>query len=88
MSGELTTTNDSLKIEDLIDQLDRYSLEKKDNQESLVGCRYFIDFYSDSNKISRITIVGPKTIEIDGIYYDVTNPPVDLEEIDELVDSM
>lgn len=88
MNGELAITNDSVKIEELIEQLDSYSLEKMENQEPLIGYRYFIDFYSDSNKISRITIVGPKTIEIDGIYYNVTNPPVDLEAIDEIVDSI
>ncbi|AKB84152.1 hypothetical protein [Methanococcoides methylutens] len=88
LSGELTITNDSVKIEELSEQLDSYSLEKMEIQEPLVGYRYSIDFYRDSNKISSMTIVGPKTIEIDGIYYNVTNPPVDLEAIDELVDSI
>ncbi|MGM0771318.1 MAG: hypothetical protein ACQESU_06895 [Halobacteriota archaeon] len=88
MSGELAITNDSVKIEELIKQLDSHSLEKMEIQEPLVGYRYSIDFYRDSNKISSMTIVGPKTIEIDGIYYNVTNPPVNLEAIDELVDSI
>lgn len=88
MNGELTTTNDRLKIEELIDQLDRYPLKIKENQESVVGYRYSIDFFSDSNKISRITIVGPNKINADGIYYDVIDSPIDLEAIDELVDSM
>ncbi|MEL4306078.1 hypothetical protein [Methanococcoides sp. LMO-2] len=88
MNGELTITDDSIKIEELIEQLDSYSLEEKDNQENIYGYHCYIDLYKDSNKISRVTIVGSKTIEIDGIYYNVTNPPVDLEAIDMLVDSI
>jgi len=88
LNGELSTTDDRVKITGLINHLDRYSLEKMDNQETLGGYRYTIDFYTGSNKISRIVIVDSKIMQVDEVYYDVIDFPIELETIDEHVDSL
>ncbi|ODV50178.1 MAG: hypothetical protein A8273_484 [Methanohalophilus sp. 2-GBenrich] len=88
MSGDLSTTNDRVKIEKLISQLDRYSLEEKGNQEPMFGYRYSIKFYSGSSKISNIVIVDSKIMQVDEVYYDVIDLPLDITTIDKIVGSM
>lgn len=88
LSGELSTTDDRVKIIKLINHLDGYSLEKKENQEPMFGYRYSIHFYSGSNKISRIVIVDSEIMRVDEVYYDVIDSPIDIVTIDELVDSL
>ncbi|OJH48444.1 hypothetical protein [Methanohalophilus portucalensis] len=88
LSGDLSTTNDRVKIEKLISQLDRYTLEEKDNQEPMFGYRYSIKFYSGSSKISKIVIVDSKIMEVDEVYYDVINSSFDIATIDKIVGSI
>ncbi|WP_094227056.1 hypothetical protein [Methanolobus psychrotolerans] len=87
MSGESGSIDDKATIEKLIIQLDRYSLEMMDDQVDIGGCRYFMDLYSGSGKVSRITIVDERIINVDGIYYEVDNSSVDIAAFGEIIES-
>jgi hypothetical protein len=87
MSGDSGIIEDRTTIEKLISLLDQYPLERMDDQMDLNGFRYSLDFYSEAEKVSRITIVGEDIVNVDGVYYEVNGTPIDITYVQELIES-
>ncbi|MDK2827030.1 MAG: hypothetical protein PWQ44_2210, partial [Methanolobus sp.] len=87
MNGDSFTLDDKDRTTKLISQLDQYSLEKMDNQEPRTGYRYYMDFYSGTEKVSRITIVGEDMVNVDNVYYHVNGTAINMTYFQELIDS-
>ncbi|WMW21922.1 hypothetical protein RE476_11180 [Methanolobus mangrovi] len=87
LSGESFNVDDKDAIEGLIEYLDKYILEEADLEYMVGGSHYDMVFYSDSTKISIVSIVRSDLMYIDGTYYEVNNDLINITEIGELIDS-
>jgi hypothetical protein len=87
LSRESSTIDDTIEIEKLISILNEYSLEKVSEKSDLNGYKYFFYFYTDSGNVSRVSIVDTNTLQVDRVFYNVINHPIDLAEIEEFIES-
>lgn len=84
-TGDFITITDKAKITDLMNYLNKHKVEKRDNQDVLVGYAYSMTFYNESSRVSRIILLDSTLIEIDEVYYDINNSTMDIVVIEEII---
>lgn len=85
-NGNSVSTNDRVKIEELLAVLNNLLYRKSFNQQRRTGYSYFYEFYIGNKAVLRITGSG-KNVDINGIYYEL-NQAISKNELREWFNSL